>query len=352
MKKTINLFKSALLAAALVFSFAACTNNAETSSNELAGKTFSYSSDWGTEALSFTDDTFTITSTSPEYFHFYDNETGDYIEINTNIRKTVETYTYTIENDPDYAVCNLKSRKTTYLKDGKTISDDELPETLSAYIEKRKNFLKAIFPAGTSEEVINNHLYNDLSINIDKNDLTDNIYQNYKKAEAKDLDIEKSFNLIMPYKFEGSNLKVVDEYFVIWVPEGLKLGDIYNQRYEYETKDTSDYDIYINHYTLSHYRPCIIFRNESQHPGYTILSATNDKIVIAEKTGYDIFCKVIYDTDNPITCKVTYKEGKDKTIGTIDIKGNKYPFDIQYLTTEKINKFFDEGDEVLILKQK
>ena len=65
MLKIKSLIAASLLASAMLFSLAACKTDAESSSNELAGKSFYFSDEWGTEALSFTDDTFTITSTRP-----------------------------------------------------------------------------------------------------------------------------------------------------------------------------------------------------------------------------------------------------------------------------------------------
>lgn len=352
MKKTINLFKSTLLAAALVFSFAACTNDAETSSNELAGKTFSYSNERWSDSISFTDDTLTITATRQDSLFFFDKIKDESIEIDNITRKSVETYTYSVENDPDYLVCKLKKRESYYLKDDKVVCDRSLSENLNAYTEEQRNFLEAILPEGTSEEVIKAHLYDDIYINVDKSSLNEELYQEYKKVKAKDFEIEKKFNFLMPYKMEGSNLNVCDEYFVIGVPQGLKIGDIFNEHYEYEAKEAKGWDITITPYTVAGRSAIITINNESK--AYTILSATNDKIKIAEAeyTGLDKFGYYTVDTNNPITCNVTYKEGENKTYGTIDIKGEKYTFDIQYLTNETLDKYFKEGDGTMKLKQK
>ena len=97
------------------------------------------------------------------------------------------------------------------------------------------------------------------------------------------------------------------------------------------------YFVVILFYSLKNLHRCWIgVRNKGS---YVILSATDDSMRLVKTTGSK-YGRDIYDENDAIDCPITYSEetegehGKVKIVATVEIDGDSYSFDIEYLTKE------------------
>ena len=337
-----------LLLSAMIFNFTACSSDAESSSNELSGKTFVCDFGDYTQTFNFDDDIFTIT---------YQTLVNEMPGIDKAfISKEVITYSYSLNSDLGYILAKEKNFKTYYIRDNKTLyTESELyPETFQQYKNTRKAFYKALNPALTDSQL--NDLVNqelaDWHLNESNYDITK--YNN----NVKYCKYAREFFLTIPYKLENTKLLLGDIDSNI-IPYDLNFEDIFNGRYYYFSSNThngndSQEFILNNTYAcLAKTYPGIeIHLDQDNVHIYSILSVkdNNMKIVEVSDSNRDNRKVFLYNESEAFNCPITYTEGKDKVTAKIKLNGKSYSFDIKYTSKKEIAELLKEENDTYILK--
>ena len=331
MKKQLGLISLALMAVALIFNLAACSHNVNGPQNELTGKTFSADFDGDMYSFDFTDDTFKIIRDEEPWSPM--QYCGDYRT------REEETYSYTVNSDIGYIIYKTMNLKVSYVRDGTTLytEPDAIPETLEAYKAERTRLFKALNPSITDEQVA------ELLARY-SNSTSEEDFNRWKTHKTLWDEAEKRLHQVLAYRWEGNNL-VISGDSIGGIPQGLKFGDIFNDCYEfsYYSRAYPDFEIHVYSNTITKDDPSIEIQltEDSETIEYTILSATNDSMTIAEVTGRNNWF-ITFDESSAFTCPITYTDGENKVTATVTIGGTDFSFDIEYMTREIINEILDE----------
>lgn len=336
-----------LLLFAMIFNFAACTNDAESSSNELAGKSFGISYGKSKFSLEFKDDTYTT-------YNLYNSH-----EFQNCMCEETETASYTADYDKGYLLAKTIKHKKSYLRNGKIIytEPETLPDSLDDYIKEQNRYLKAVMP-DIDEYEIKTRISNSLSpFSFSYDALTQDDYDQWKEYKTQYNKLNSEFYRVLFFKLEDDKLFMPEDDFAE-IPEGKKLGDIFNGRFYFskavyntlQSSDTSpEFYLDIQPYALMGHKPTLIYSpyGTEEKYNYQILSATNDKLQLVPCTWGSPFCS--YDVNLAFDCHITYKNGKNKTTVTLNTKDWEYSFDIEYITKAMVDEVIKDGHEIMEL---
>lgn len=329
----------------MIFNFAACTNDAETTSNELAGKTFVCDTGNCIQTCIFDDDTFSIT-----YQFDVEGLSGIYENYTC---KQLYTYSYSLNSDFGYILAKEKSIKETFERNNKTLyTEPEMyPATYEEFINNLKAFYKALNPALDDDRI------NEL-VKLD-NLFNESNYDREKYiVNVKNRKYRREFFNIIPYRLENTKLLLGYEDSDI-IPYDLNFEDIFNGRYYYfsfDRKDngsTPEFALSNNAASLAKTYPSIIINtDESDELLYSILSVkdNNMKIVSISESNRDSREVYIYNESEAFNCPITYTESKDKLTAKVKIKGKSYSFDIKYTSKKEIAELLKEDYDTYTLK--
>lgn len=365
MKKALKSIAFALLSAAMLFNFAACSSDDDDSDsgsggdspsvkpatlpqvegpNPLSGSTFEDKEDSGDYTIyKFGSDTYTVTG---------EHST---IEYNLNVdvlEKSEITYKYVVDSANSMIYSAKTSSKFTYLDaKGKTIytAPSSTPSTFTEWKKEQIKYYKALakglleygVPDTVLEKIVQSELYStfalygyeDISCNTP---VSDEVYKNYlTKMNLQDYVSEIAFSL------EGDSLKIygIDSSVKNKFPKGIKIDNIFNDYYNcYISNYSPSITFRVNKETLSDRQINITLDAEKD---YKILSAQADKLEITEITNvtksnsyHSVITGIEYNPNNKIEVPVTYEEGENKIVAKLVIEGKEYTLDIDYITKE------------------
>lgn len=364
MKKALKSIAFALLSAAMLFNFAACSSDDDSDSgsggdapsvkpatlpqvegpNPLSGSTFEDKEDSDDYTIyKFGSDTYTVTG---EHSTTENNLNVDVLE------KSEITYKYVVDSANSMIYSAKTSSKFTYLDaKGKTIytAPSSTPSTFTEWKKEQIKYYKALakglleygVPDTVLEKIVQSELYStfalygyeDISCNTP---VSDEVYKNYlTKMNLQDYISEIAFSL------EGDSLKIygIDYSVKNKFPKGIKIDNIFNDYYNcYISNYSPSITFRVNKETLSDRQVNITLDAEKD---YKILSAQADKLEITEITNktksnsyYSVITGIEYDPNNKIEVPVTYEEGENKIVAKLVIEGKEYTLDIDYITKE------------------
>ncbi len=362
MKKSFNLLILGLLFSAMVINFTSCAGEApeeekKSSSNKLAGNTYGVSSN-SNFYVTFDKDTYTSFNRRIIQLTYFDE---DLINQDNLCEDTVYIISYTLNTKLGLMFIKTLSEQKSYSKNGTTLYTvpDTLPATKAEYIQEKIKMYKAIDP-NFNEANAEKLYYKDFSPYVgsvtELANFTENLYTKWKAYKELQTKLEKEFVTVMAYKIDGDKL-IMSEDDIEYIPDGVKFGEIFSTRYEYycsskenvyyngdPSMPTFKYRMCFNSGTLANRNPTIQINSDdgSSETEYVLLDATDDNLVLAEKTSYE-YGMCIYDETKPINCPVTYEEGENKDIAKVDIEGTVYSFEIEHYTKEQIAEFTEPG---------
>ncbi len=348
MKKSLKTVFAAVMASAMLFTFASCAEEEEdgptvkaaelpasAGTNVLSENTFVSDSEDASNLLTFKNDTYTKIreSTKSGVTGLYD----DYI-----VNK-ISTYKYTYNAELGVIYSRITEKKTVYIRNGEilyTVDHSKIPATVSAYMDYLMEESKAI---------VNENMKNSITIDMIKQNRGTEIYKTFKKFgytdtsgmteipseiyaefykyETAQRDYSLSEIIISAYSIEGDNLKITEN--VYQYPEGFKFSDIFNGTYYFHLNG-EELSILLEDDTFCNSEAQMRIRGTA----YKILSVSDNSITIAPETKGDF----LYEVNNSakVTIPLTYEPGTNKTTANFTYEGNNYSFDIDYFTSEHL----------------
>lgn len=275
------------------------------------------------------------------------------------IRKTVITYKYTVDNsmslEDGWGVIYFRevSKKVTLMRNGKEFYTCVLtpPKTFAAFKELLLKETKAIaldkIKDSVNEALMlqyrgNRDIYREFE-NFGYEDTTgaaevpEEMYAAWYKYHVNEIAYNKAHIERQLYKLNTNSLDF-DELPDVCVPYGLKLGDIFKGRYEAEFSD----ELQFHEATYTRNHPQFYIDEDNM---FTILSASNDKLICSKVTGGpDAYGFAPHDPSQKITIPVKYSalevSGNPQPEGvtvTLTYDGREYSADIYYITKNSLN---------------
>ena len=340
MKKKYGTYFASMCGLLLAACCLGCTPTVRTPANELDGKKGTYTEDDWYGEWEFYEDTYRFLYKERYYYGFGDLDGYSIYVIEE------ETGPYFVDSEVGYFAKKRLDSKKTYILDGKVFytESNELPKTLDELKAEHKKFLTALDP-DLSESELQKLMDDALKENFDGycnfyagETVTEEMFNLWREEQVEKTKPENNFYEIFAYKVNGSKI-IISCDDIGGIPYGMKFKDIFNNRYElhHRSYDEHGNEFDISFYSLKHlHRSWIYISNKGS---YVILSAADKSMRLVKTTGSE-YGRDIYDENDAIDCPITYSEetegehGKVKIVATVEIDGDSYSFDIEYLTKE------------------